>query len=145
LSVITGAIDAAIYTAEGDYVEAGIAAASMIPGGKVITTAGKVAKRAVSAARVAKEPAKLKKRSRLPRPLKKRRKTPRWRGTSMLRRRPQEVAEARGAAKIPRSREGRRGLVIISDREAAKGHIEGSTRQDEQAKERWKRFASHAG
>jgi filamentous hemagglutinin len=29
-----GAIDAAIYTAEGDYVEAGIAAASMIPGGK---------------------------------------------------------------------------------------------------------------
>jgi len=54
LSVITGAIDAAIYTAEGDYVEAGIAAASMIPGGKVVTTAGKVAKRAVSAARVAK-------------------------------------------------------------------------------------------
>ena len=53
LSVITGAIDAAIYTAEGDYVEAGIAAASMIPGGKVVTTAGKVAKRAVSAARVA--------------------------------------------------------------------------------------------
>ena len=28
LSVITGAIDAAIYAAEGDYVEAGIAAAS---------------------------------------------------------------------------------------------------------------------
>ena len=54
LSVITGAIDAAIYTAEGDYVEAGIAAASMIPGGKVVTTAGKVAKRAVSATRVAK-------------------------------------------------------------------------------------------
>ncbi|ALU88908.1 hypothetical protein Hrubri_1703 [Herbaspirillum rubrisubalbicans M1] len=47
LSVITGAIDAAIYTAEGDYTEAGIAAASMIPGGKVVTTVGKVAKRAV--------------------------------------------------------------------------------------------------
>ncbi|WP_232729660.1 hypothetical protein [Herbaspirillum huttiense] len=54
LSVITGAIDAAIYTAEGDYVEAGLAAASMIPGGKVVTTAGKVAKRAVSAASAAK-------------------------------------------------------------------------------------------
>jgi hypothetical protein len=54
LSVITGAIDAALYTAEGDHVEAGIAAASMIPGGKVVTTAGKVAKRAVSAASAAK-------------------------------------------------------------------------------------------
>ncbi|WP_244940081.1 hypothetical protein [Herbaspirillum seropedicae] len=54
LSVITGAIDAAIYTAEGDFVEAGFAAASMIPGGKVVTTSGKVAKRAVSAARAAK-------------------------------------------------------------------------------------------
>ncbi|WP_244940031.1 hypothetical protein [Herbaspirillum seropedicae] len=51
LSVITGAIDAAIYTAEGDYTEAGIAAASMIPGGKVVTTAGKVAKRAVGIAK----------------------------------------------------------------------------------------------
>ncbi|MDR9835754.1 polymorphic toxin type 15 domain-containing protein [Herbaspirillum huttiense] len=51
LSVITGAIDAAIYTAEGDYVEAGIAAASMIPGGKVVTTVGKVAKRAVGMAK----------------------------------------------------------------------------------------------
>lgn len=56
LSVITGAIDAAIYTAEGDYVEAGIAAASMIPGGKVVTTVGKVAKRAV---RTAQESAKV--------------------------------------------------------------------------------------
>ncbi len=54
LSVITGAIDAAIYTAEGDFVEAGFAAASMIPGGKVVTTAGKAAKRAVSAASAAK-------------------------------------------------------------------------------------------
>ncbi|WP_258398652.1 hypothetical protein [Herbaspirillum rubrisubalbicans] len=51
LSVITGAIDAAIYTAEGDYTEAGIAAASMIPGGKVVTTVGKVAKRAVGMAK----------------------------------------------------------------------------------------------
>ncbi|WP_288410487.1 polymorphic toxin type 15 domain-containing protein [uncultured Herbaspirillum sp.] len=51
LSVVTGAIDAAIYTAEGDYVEAGIAAASMIPGGKVVTTVGKVAKRAVGMAK----------------------------------------------------------------------------------------------
>jgi hypothetical protein len=51
LSVITGAADAAIYTAEGDFVEAGIAAASMIPGGKVVTTVGKVAKGAVGMAK----------------------------------------------------------------------------------------------
>lgn len=51
LSVVTGAVDAAIYTAEGDYVEAGIAAASMIPGGKVVTTVGKVAKGAVGMAK----------------------------------------------------------------------------------------------
>lgn len=51
LSVVTGAVDAAIYTAEGDYVEAGLAAASMIPGGKVVTTVGKVAKGAVGMAK----------------------------------------------------------------------------------------------
>jgi hypothetical protein len=61
LSIVTGAVDAAIYTAEGEFVEAGLAAASMIPGGKVVTTVGKVAKGAVgmakgagTAARVAK-------------------------------------------------------------------------------------------
>ncbi|WP_181259249.1 hypothetical protein [Pseudoduganella armeniaca] len=51
LSVVTGAADAAIYLAEGEVVEAGIAAASMIPGGKVVTTAGKVAKGAVTMAK----------------------------------------------------------------------------------------------
>lgn len=51
LSVVTGALDAAIYTAEGELVEAGVAAASMIPGGKVVTTVGKVAKGAVGMAR----------------------------------------------------------------------------------------------
>jgi len=44
LSVVTGAADAAIYAAEGDYVAAGLSAVSMIPGGKVATTAGKVVK-----------------------------------------------------------------------------------------------------
>lgn len=48
LSVVTGAVDAAIYAAEGETVEAGIAVASMIPGGKVVTTVGKAAKGAVS-------------------------------------------------------------------------------------------------
>ena len=51
LSVVTGAADAVIYAAEGDLVEAGLAAASMIPGGKVVTTVGKVAKGAVSMAK----------------------------------------------------------------------------------------------
>jgi len=51
LSVVTGAADAAIYAAEGDLVEAGMAAASMIPGGKVVTTVGKVAKGAVGMAK----------------------------------------------------------------------------------------------
>lgn len=51
LSIATGAADAAIYTAEGEFVEAGIAAASMIPGGKVVTTAGKAAKGVVAMAK----------------------------------------------------------------------------------------------
>lgn len=51
LSIVTGAADAAIYAAEGEFVEAGIAAASMIPGGKVVTTVGKVAKGAVTMAK----------------------------------------------------------------------------------------------
>ena len=51
LSVVTGALDAAIYTAEGEFVEAGLAAASMIPGGKVVTTVGKVAKGAAGIAK----------------------------------------------------------------------------------------------
>jgi filamentous hemagglutinin len=51
LSIVTGAADAAIYAAEGDFVESGIAAASMIPGGKVVTTVGRVAKGAVGMAK----------------------------------------------------------------------------------------------
>ncbi|WP_321818260.1 MULTISPECIES: PAAR-like domain-containing protein [unclassified Paraburkholderia] len=51
LSLVTGAVDAGIYAAEGDMVEAGLSAASMIPGGKVVTTAGKLAKGAVSLAK----------------------------------------------------------------------------------------------
>ncbi|WP_198665364.1 PAAR-like domain-containing protein [Paraburkholderia kururiensis] len=51
LSVVTGAVDAGIYAAEGDMVEAGLSAASMIPGGKVVTTAGKLAKGAVGLAK----------------------------------------------------------------------------------------------
>jgi hypothetical protein len=51
LSIVTGAVDAAIYTAEGEVVEAGLAVASMIPGGKVVTTVGKVAKGAVGMAK----------------------------------------------------------------------------------------------
>jgi hypothetical protein len=51
LSIVTGAADAAIYTAEGEAVEAGLAVASMIPGGKVVTTLGKVAKSAVGMAK----------------------------------------------------------------------------------------------
>lgn len=44
LSLATGAVDAAIYAGEGDLVDAGLAAASMIPGGKIATTAGKAIK-----------------------------------------------------------------------------------------------------
>lgn len=50
LSVVTGALDAGIYAAEGDYVGAGIAAVSMVPGGKMVTTVGMAAKGAVSIA-----------------------------------------------------------------------------------------------
>lgn len=48
LSLISGATDAAIYAGEGDLVGAGIAAASMIPGGKIVTTAGKLIKEAAT-------------------------------------------------------------------------------------------------
>lgn len=51
LSVVTGALDAAIYMAEGEFIEAGLAVASMIPGGKVVTTVGKVAKGAAGIAK----------------------------------------------------------------------------------------------
>ncbi|NHZ97921.1 hypothetical protein [Massilia sp. CCM 8734] len=54
LSLITGGLDAALYLAEGNPVEAGIAAVSMIPGGKVVTTAGRVVKGAVEIAQDAK-------------------------------------------------------------------------------------------
>ena len=55
LSVVTGGADAAIYTAEGNYLEASLSAASMIPGGKVVTTAGKLARGASRAIRGAHE------------------------------------------------------------------------------------------
>ncbi|MBB3195370.1 PAAR-like domain-containing protein [Roseateles terrae] len=71
LSVVTGGADALIYAAEGNAIEAGLSAASMIPGGKVVTTAGKavkgaaglmkgahVAEEATKAARVAEDAAK---------------------------------------------------------------------------------------
>ena len=51
LSVISGGLDAAIYAGEGEFVEAGLAAASMIPGGKIVTTVGKVAKGAATMAK----------------------------------------------------------------------------------------------
>ena len=51
VSVVSGGLDAAIYAGEGNLIEAGIAAASMIPGGKVVTTAGKVVKGAVGLAK----------------------------------------------------------------------------------------------
>ncbi len=44
LSVVTSGADAAIYAAEGNAVEAGIAAVGMIPGGKLATTAAKAGK-----------------------------------------------------------------------------------------------------
>jgi len=53
LSVVTGAVDAGIYAAEGNAVEAGLAVASMIPGGKVVTTVGKVAKGAIGMVKAA--------------------------------------------------------------------------------------------
>ena len=62
LSVATGAADAAIYAGEGNAVEATLAAASMIPGGKIVTTAGKVVKGAagmVKGARAAEDAARL--------------------------------------------------------------------------------------
>ena len=62
VSVVTGGADALIYAAEGDAIEAGLAAASMIPGGKVVTTVGKAGKAAVNAvkgARIAEDAAKV--------------------------------------------------------------------------------------
>lgn len=44
LSIVTGGADALIYAAEGNAVEAGLSAASMVPGGKVVTTAGRAVK-----------------------------------------------------------------------------------------------------
>lgn len=44
LSVVTGGIDALIYTAEGDYGNAALAGVSMIPGGKWGTTGFKLAR-----------------------------------------------------------------------------------------------------
>ncbi|MCY0916347.1 hypothetical protein [Massilia antarctica] len=54
VSLFSGGLDASIYAAEGNVLEAGIAAASMIPGGKLVTTAGKVVKGAVGIVREAK-------------------------------------------------------------------------------------------
>ncbi len=59
LSVVTGGLDAAIYLAEGRAIEAGIAAVSMIPGGKVATTAGKAVKSVVGMAKGAGTAAKV--------------------------------------------------------------------------------------
>jgi hypothetical protein len=63
-SVISGGLDAAIYAAEGNYVEAGLSAAAMIPGGKVATTVGKGVKAAsgmMKGAHVAEDAVKLEK------------------------------------------------------------------------------------
>lgn len=51
VSVVAGGLDAAIYTAEGNLVEAGLSAAAMIPGGKVATTVGKGVKGAAAIAK----------------------------------------------------------------------------------------------
>jgi hypothetical protein len=62
LSVITGGADAAIYAGEGDLINAGLSAASMIPGGKIVTTAGKAVKGAaglLKGAHAAEEAAKV--------------------------------------------------------------------------------------
>jgi hypothetical protein len=61
-SVVSGGLDSAIYAAEGNYVEAGLSAATMIPGGKIATTVGKGVKAAsgmVKGAHAAEEAAKL--------------------------------------------------------------------------------------
>ncbi len=62
LSVVTGAVDAGIYAAEGDMVDAGLSAVSMIPGGKVVAVAGDLAKGAagmMKGARAVEDAAKL--------------------------------------------------------------------------------------
>lgn len=51
VSVISGGLDAALYTAEGDYGNAALSAAAMIPGGKWVTTGGKLAYRGAQLAR----------------------------------------------------------------------------------------------
>lgn len=50
LSVLTGALDATIFAAEGNRVEAALAVVSMIPGGKAVTSAAKAVKGVVRAA-----------------------------------------------------------------------------------------------
>lgn len=55
VSVVSGGIDAAIYLAEGDSVNAGLSAVSMIPGGKVATTIGKVGGRVAKLVKVGRE------------------------------------------------------------------------------------------
>lgn len=42
VSIVAGGLDAIIYTAEGDYANAALAGVSMIPGGKWVTTGGKL-------------------------------------------------------------------------------------------------------
>lgn len=53
LSVVTGGLDAVVYGMEGNYEEALLSATSMIPGGKVVTTAGRAMKGAVDMAKAA--------------------------------------------------------------------------------------------
>lgn len=54
ISIVSGAADGAIYGLEGQYTDAGLAFAAMIPGGKVVTTAGKIVKNAAKVEKAAK-------------------------------------------------------------------------------------------
>lgn len=54
VSVVTGALDAALYAAEGNYTEAALALASTIPGGKLAVTAGRAITKGVKAVQASK-------------------------------------------------------------------------------------------
>ena len=54
LSVVTGGVDGAIYGAEGNYFDAALSFGAMVPGGKVVTTAGKLATGVIKAEKVTK-------------------------------------------------------------------------------------------
>jgi hypothetical protein len=59
VALVAGGVDAAIYAGEGDLVNAGLAVATMVPGGKVVTTAGKVLKELTTVGKEAEVAAKL--------------------------------------------------------------------------------------